>query len=37
MELTERLDSVGFDNDLSGLTGMKVSHAWLGYGDMRCF
>lgn len=33
MELTERLDSVGFDEDLSGLTDMKVSHAWLGYAD----
>ena len=33
MELTERLDSVGFDKDLSGLTDMKVSHVWLGYGD----
>ena len=33
MELTERLDSVGFDKDSSGLTGMKVSHVWLGYAD----
>ena len=33
MELTERLDSMRFDKDLSGLTGMKVSRVWLGYAD----
>ena len=33
MEVTERLDSVRFDEDLSVLTDMTGSHAWLGYAD----